>query len=46
MLKTFQEKAGKPVWDKWLAETKAKGLPAQEGLDLILATAKKVNAGS
>jgi TRAP-type C4-dicarboxylate transport system substrate-binding protein len=40
MLKPFEEKAGKPVWDKWVADGKAKGLPAQEALDLILKTAK------
>ena len=38
-LKPFVEKAGKPIWEKWVAENKAKGLPAQEALDLILKTA-------
>lgn len=40
MLAPFVEKAGKPVWDKWVAENKAKGLPAQEALDFILKAAK------
>jgi TRAP-type C4-dicarboxylate transport system substrate-binding protein len=40
-LKPFVDKAGKPVWDKWVADNKAKGLPAQAALDLILKTAKE-----
>jgi hypothetical protein len=28
------------VWEKWVADNKAKGLPAQEALDMILKTAK------
>jgi TRAP-type C4-dicarboxylate transport system substrate-binding protein len=36
LLQPFVEKAGKPVWDKWVADNKAKGLPAQQALDLIL----------
>lgn len=39
-LAPFVEKAGKPVWDKWVAENKAKGVPAQEALDFILKAAK------
>jgi len=39
-LQPFIDKAGKPVWDKWVADGKAKGLPAQEALDLVLKTAK------
>ena len=39
-LKPFIDKAGKPVWDKWVADNKAKGLPAQEALDLVLKTAE------
>ncbi|CAN5915462.1 TRAP transporter substrate-binding protein [soil metagenome] len=39
-LAPFIAKAGKPVWDKWLTESKAKGLPAQEALDVILKAAK------
>jgi TRAP-type mannitol/chloroaromatic compound transport system substrate-binding protein len=46
LLKQFVDKAGKPIWEKWVADNKAKGLPAQEALDLILATAKKVNGGT
>lgn len=37
--------AGKPVWDTWVAETEAKGLPGKEALDLVLSLAKK-HAGS
>lgn len=33
--------AGKPVWDKWVADTEAKGLPGKEALDLVLRLAKK-----
>jgi TRAP-type C4-dicarboxylate transport system substrate-binding protein len=33
--------AGKPVWDKWVAETEAKGLPGKEALDLVLSLIKK-----
>ena len=40
MQKTFAEKAGKPVWDSWVKDNSAKGLPAQEALDLILKAAK------
>lgn len=32
---------GKPVWEAWVKENEAKGLPAREALDLILASAKK-----
>lgn len=39
-LAPFVEKAGKPVWEKWVATNKAKGLPAQEALDMVLKTAK------
>jgi len=39
-LKPFVDKAGKPVWDKWVAENKAKGLPAQEALDFVLKAAQ------
>lgn len=38
-LAPFVDKAGKPVWEKWVAENKAKGLPAQEALDVILKAA-------
>ena len=42
-LKKFQDIGGKPVWDKWVADHKDK-FPAQELIDLILATAKKAGA--
>jgi TRAP-type C4-dicarboxylate transport system substrate-binding protein len=44
MLKPFEEKAGKPVWAKWVADNKAKGLPAQEALDLVLKLAGQATA--
>jgi len=37
----FQEKAGRPVWNEWLADMKSKGLSGQEQLDFVLAEAKK-----
>ena len=40
MSAAFQVKAGRPIWDAWVKQNKAKGLPAQEALDLILKTAK------
>ena len=43
-LKPFIDKAGKPVWDKWVQENKAKGLPAQEALDLVLQLAKEAQS--
>jgi TRAP-type C4-dicarboxylate transport system substrate-binding protein len=39
----FRKIAAKPVWDDWVKEATAKGVPAQELLDLILATAKKAS---
>ena len=33
--------AGRPVWDKWVADTEAKGLPGKEALDLVLNLIKK-----
>jgi TRAP-type C4-dicarboxylate transport system substrate-binding protein len=33
--------AGKPVWDKWVADTEAKGLPGREALDRVLSLTKK-----
>ena len=36
----FRKIAGKPVWDAWVADNKAK-IPAQELLDLVLKTAGK-----
>jgi len=40
-LARFRAIGGKPVWDKWVSENAAKGVPSKELLDLILATAKK-----
>ena len=42
----FQKAAGKPVWDRWVAEMKGKGLPGQELLDFVLAQAKKAGGSS
>ena len=39
-LKKFQEKGAKPVWDSWVQENSAKGVPAQELLDLVLKEAE------
>lgn len=39
-LAAFKSKAGKPLWDAWVADNTAKGLPAQELLDLVLETIK------
>ena len=39
----FRTIGGKPVWDKWVSENAAKGVPAQELLNLILDTAKKAS---
>ena len=35
-LAAFKAKAGKPIWDQWVAEQSANGIPAQELLDLVL----------
>ena len=43
-LAKFREIAAKPVWDKWVAEVEAKGLPGKQLLQLILDTAKKAGA--
>ena len=42
-LDRFQKIAGKPVWDKWVKDNAAKGVPAQELVDLIVATAKSAS---
>ena len=39
----FEERAAKPVWDKWVAEMNSKKLPGQELLDFILAEARKAS---
>lgn len=38
-LAAFRAKAAGPVWEAWVAEQTAAGVPAQELLDLVLATA-------
>jgi len=40
-LERFREVGGRPVWDSWVKETEAKGLPGQELLDFILAETRK-----
>lgn len=37
----WKEIAGKPIWDKWVADMEAKGLPGQKLLDAALALADK-----
>jgi TRAP-type C4-dicarboxylate transport system substrate-binding protein len=39
-LAKFHQVGAKPVWDAWVAEMSAKGIPARELFDLIFATAK------
>jgi len=39
-LNAFRKAAAQPVWDQWIKEANAVGLPAQELLDLVLKTAK------
>lgn len=38
-LAAVEAKAGKPVWDEWVAERDAQGLPGREVLDAVLAAA-------
>ncbi|WP_372921793.1 TRAP transporter substrate-binding protein DctP [Roseovarius sp.] len=40
----FRAKAGQPIWDEWIEENAAEGLPAQELFGLVMETAE--NAGS
>lgn len=40
-LAAFREKAAEPVWNAWVEEQTAAGVPAQELLDLVLKTAKE-----
>lgn len=40
-LNKWQEVGGKPFWNKWVADCKAKGLPGQEVLDEALRLQKK-----
>ena len=39
-LAALRKAGGKPVWDQWVAETTAKGLPAAELLELVMSKAK------
>jgi TRAP-type C4-dicarboxylate transport system substrate-binding protein len=39
-LAKFHQVGARPVWDAWVAEMSAKGVPARELLDLIFASAK------
>ena len=39
-LKKFADLGAKPVWDAWVKENAAKGVPAQELLDLVLKEAE------
>ena len=43
-LQKFRDLAGKPVWDKWIADNKDKVPQAEELLKLIMDTAKKAGA--
>jgi len=36
----FRQNAAQPIWDKWVADMKAKGVPGEELLKLIFDTAK------
>jgi TRAP-type C4-dicarboxylate transport system substrate-binding protein len=40
-LAKFHQVGAKPVWDAWVAEMSAKGIPARELFDLIFASAAK-----
>jgi hypothetical protein len=37
----WQAIAGKPIWDQWVKEVEAKGLPGKKALDLHLELQKK-----
>ncbi len=39
-LKKFADVGAKPVWNAWVKENAAKGVPAQELLDLVLKEAE------
>jgi TRAP-type C4-dicarboxylate transport system substrate-binding protein len=45
-LAEFQEKAAKPVWDAWIAEFEAKGLPARQTFDFVFDSATRHSKGS
>jgi TRAP-type C4-dicarboxylate transport system substrate-binding protein len=38
-LQSFRKIGAQPVWDKWVEDMSAKGIPAKELLDLIMKTA-------
>lgn len=38
-MEKFREKGADPVWQEWIAENEAKGVPAQELFDLVMKTA-------
>ncbi|MFO1188609.1 MAG: TRAP transporter substrate-binding protein DctP [Alphaproteobacteria bacterium] len=38
------ERAGRPIWDKWVQDVTSKGYPGQRLLDVILTSAKKANS--
>src|SRR5690606_9492683 len=40
-LERFRQVGAKPVWDAWIKEKSAQGIPAQELFDLIMTTAKQ-----
>ncbi len=43
-LKVFEEQGADPVWQTWVKENSAKGVPAKELLDMVLAEANKAKA--
>ena len=45
VLAAFREIAAKPVWEEWVQDVTARGVPGQELLDFVMAEAKK-SAGS
>jgi len=40
-LKKFEQVGAAPVWKAWVADNTAKGVPAQELLDTVLAETEK-----
>lgn len=40
----FEERAARPVWDKWAEDMTGRGLPGQELLEFILEAARQANA--
>jgi TRAP-type C4-dicarboxylate transport system substrate-binding protein len=40
---TFRETAGRPIWEDWIEENQAAGLPAKELFDLVMETASSAN---